>query len=534
MGNTVFSKATKSSKAVEAASMFGLVAVFVFLEVSFGPFSSTAEYLAATVPAMKTYSMVLVGGGFIGLSVYSASRRVELRHEIKAREEVESSFELFQIADSVTGLPNRKGLECVLNQRIETSGTASITMLGIEICNFDTIMSVHGAETADRVLVAIAERLVMLSQDGDFMSRGDDATFYVVKSCGTADERRFRMDWITEAVADFASSGVQVDNLKLQVYVTFGVLSTDSHQDHAAGWNAEALLRRVDFALHRARARGHEAVEVFDEKMEQGLHERAMVEANLADAIEAGEVVPYFQPFINLETNQVTGFEVLARWQHPTKGLISPGVFIPIAEDIGVLRMLTLSILRQACMAARDWPSHITLAINISPTDLSNDAVMQDFVKILRETGISPSRLEIEITENAFVEESTAITDVITKLKNEGVSISIDDFGTGYSSLHHLRVLPFDKIKIDQSFIKDMASNEDSRKIVQTVIALGKSLGLPTTAEGIEVGDNRDVLQELGCTIGQGYLFAKPLPQSDVSGFLDNYQTQIEQTAQVA
>ena len=228
------------------------------------------------------------------------------------------------------------------------------------------------------------------------------------------------------------------------------------------------------------------------------------------------------------------GFEILARWEHPEQGLIMPDVFIPVAEESGALHALTLHMLKLACQAARDWPKDLSLAINVSPTDLRNDSMIEAFLQILKETGIEKQRIEIEITENAFIGESGDIADTISKFKQEGMSISIDDFGTGYSSLHHLRVLSFDKIKIDRSFINSMHTDPESHEIVKTIVALGKSLGLPTTAEGIEIDDNRDLLNEMGCATGQGYLYARPLPACDVSEFINSFDNSIEADNQVA
>ena len=209
-------------------------------------------------------------------------------------------------------------------------------------------------------------------------------------------------------------------------------------------------------------------------------------------------------------------------------------MFIPIAEEIGVLPALTVSVFRQACEAAKSWPDMLRLAVNISPTDLRDAAVVEKLMAILGETGIAPSRIEIEITENAFIEEADAIAEALSKVKECGISISIDDFGTGYSSLHHLRILPFDKIKIDQSFIKEMETDSESKAIVEAIIALGASLGLQTTAEGVELVQNEGALEKLGCAIGQGFLFARPLPASEVMGFLNNYGREVEKVLEAA
>lgn len=219
---------------------------------------------------------------------------------------------------------------------------------------------------------------------------------------------------------------------------------------------------------------------------------------------------------IDLATGRLTGFEVLARWLHPTRGQIPPAVFIPIAEESGLLSRLTTKLLRQACLSARTWPPHIKIAVNISPVDFKNPWLAQEILQILTEVGFPPQRLEIEITESALVVDHEQATQTLLSLKNQGISIALDDFGTGYASLHQLRMLPFDKIKIDQSFVKTMRENTDSRMIVKAIIGLSGSLGLPTTAEGIETSGNADILRDLGCTLGQGFLYSEAVPAKAV------------------
>lgn len=528
MGLQVAKRDIRIQTPVEVASIAGIVAVFVFVELNFQLFTLAGEGLFDAAPFLRNYSTAALGGGWLGLCIYSLRRRRQVQEEMSARISVEEDYELQRITDPVTGLPNRHGFELVLGMRLTEQAGEPVTIMSTEICNLDTITAVHGGQTAQAIEVRVARRLADLLSETDFIARGDQGVFYVLTAGLDADSNRFRADTIIETMTDQASSGIEVGAMALQAYVTFGLLEVDG--GHAGEWSADDILRRVDFARHKAKLRGHEAVEVYSESMETALHERAEVEATLAQAIRDGEIVPYFQPLIDLNTRRVSGLEVLARWQHPERGEISPTVFIPIAEDIGLLRTLTLSILRQACVAAGAWPEDVKLAINISPTELREPAAMDRFMAILHETGMDARRIEVEITENAFIEEAGSIASAIATMKTEGISISIDDFGTGYSSLHHLRILPFDKIKIDQSFVRDMATNPESKAIVESIIAMANSLGLKTTAEGIEAGPNEGMLQELGCSVGQGYLYAKPLPQSEVAAFLDNYYSQLADT----
>ena len=233
---------------------------------------------------------------------------------------------------------------------------------------------------------------------------------------------------------------------------------------------------------------------------------------------------------IDLSSGRLTGFEVLARWLHPVRGSIPPSIFIPIAEETGLLGRLTTKLLRQACTSARDWPRHIKIAVNISPVDFKNPWLAQEILQILTEVGFPPQRLEIEITESALVVDHDQASRTLLSLKNQGVSIALDDFGTGYASLHQLRMLPFDKIKIDQSFVKTMRENTDSRMIVKAIIGLSGSLGLPTTAEGIENVGNADILRDLGCTLGQGFLYSAAVPAQQVPQVLEMIEHHADET----
>ncbi|MCP4183125.1 MAG: EAL domain-containing protein [Hyphomicrobiales bacterium] len=528
------SKPVMSGTKTEIACIVSLVTIFIVLELNFGIFRAFSVEMSRLFPNIKEYYTALVGGCGVGLCFFSYRRRVDLNREIKTRLSVEKDFELYQICDAITGLPNRVGLNSVLNEHLANVGSNPFSLLGIEIRNHDTIAGVHGVECAERVEIAIANRLATLVEPDDYVSHGDQAKYYVIVTGSMSEERLIRIGNIIDSVSEYANAGIDTIDLKLQAYLSFATIDSQMMSGKRCGLDANEVMQRVDFALFKARSHGHGMVEHFDDEMEAALCERAQVEASLNNGIHNEQIVPYFQPFINMENNKVAGFEILARWEHPVRGQISPGTFIPIAQDAGILGAITLSILKQACVAACGWPDHIKLAINVSPTDLSNVEMIDNFMQILHETGINPNRIEVEITESAFIEEADDISGAITKLKSAGTSISIDDFGTGYSSLHHLRILPFDKIKIDQSFVKNMTNDSESRAIVEMVIALSKSLGLPITAEGIEHEKNHKLLKELGCTIGQGYLFAKALPAFEVEPFLKNFEIESENVGKAA
>jgi EAL domain-containing protein (putative c-di-GMP-specific phosphodiesterase class I) len=250
--------------------------------------------------------------------------------------------------------------------------------------------------------------------------------------------------------------------------------------------------------------------------MDARLRERKVIETDLRAAVESGAIDAYFQPVMSLADSTITGFEALARWNHPTRGLLAPELFIPIAEDLGLIDKLSYGILRSGCIASRDWPPHTTLAINISPMQLKDPWLSARLLAILTEYGFSPSRLIVEVTENAIIEDIPHVATVFSSLQNAGIRIALDDFGKGYSSLNHLRQLRFDHLKIDSSFVLSMDASE-SLKIVSAIAGLGQALGMPVTAEGVETEASAETLRSLGCEQAQGYLFGRAVTASETA-----------------
>jgi predicted signal transduction protein with EAL and GGDEF domain len=282
----------------------------------------------------------------------------------------------------------------------------------------------------------------------------------------------------------------------------------------------DTLLRSADIAMYAAKKSGKNRSAWFDASMERELQARNELESGLRVAIPRGEIVPYFEQQVELGTRRLTGFEVLARWEHPTRGLVSPESFIPIAEETGMIADLSLSIMRQAFTAARDWDPALIISINISPWQLRDAWLAQKIIKVLTETGFPPQRCEIEITETALFDNLALAQSTVGSLKNQGVRLALDDFGTGYSSLAHLRALPFDRIKIDKSFVTSLTESVDSAAIVNAIARLGESLNLPVTAEGVEDAEIEERLTAIGIGKGQGWYYGKPLSVAGVRRLL--------------
>ena len=272
--------------------------------------------------------------------------------------------------------------------------------------------------------------------------------------------------------------------------------------------------------MYVAKHRGGSRVCAFDPSMEAALAARGAIEADMRAGLGRGEFVPYYQQQIDLETGSLTGFEVLARWMHPRDGIVSPEIFIPIAEANGMIGELSAQVIRQALEEARDWDPGLTLAVNISATQLHDPWLAQKLLKLLLETGFPPERLEVEVTEAALFQNLTLARSTVASLKNQGVKLALDDFGTGQSSLVNLRALPFDRIKIDRSFVSALADDADSETMVNAIAQLGETLGLPVIAEGIEDGAIADKLRAIGLLRGQGWHFGHPLTVEDTRKLL--------------
>ncbi len=275
-------------------------------------------------------------------------------------------------------------------------------------------------------------------------------------------------------------------------------------------------------ALYRAKADGRGTFRVFEPEMDAEIQARRALEIDLRKAMANDELSLAFQPQVSLQTSEITSLEALLRWRHPMRGNISPAEFIPIAEDIGLIAPLSEWVINEACKTAVTWPQNVKVAVNISPTQFRNRSLLPCVQKALKRTGLDPSRLELELTESALLEENETTVTALHELRKLGVRIALDDFGTGYSSLSYLRSFPFDKIKIDQSFVRELFTRPDCMVIIRSIVGLGRGLGMSITAEGVETEEQLAQIHAAGCTEAQGYLLGRPKPASDLdfSGLL--------------
>ena len=418
----------------------------------------------------------------------------------------EARLEQLASFDPLTGMPNRQRLIEEIQQmmiRGERSGHR-LAVIALDIDGFRTINDQFGHDVGDRVLREVGRRIVSSVRQDEIAARLGDDEFVIAINCHNSQDAPMR---VARRIIDLISQPQLLDVLNVDVRATAGV---SLWPDDSA--LPDELLRKADVALARAKAESRGEVRFFQPMMDADLRERSRLQTELKQAILEGQIVPYFQPVVALETGHIQGFEALARWKHPTRGIISPAAFIPFAEDAGLINDLTFSILRAALTEARDWPGEPTIAVNISQKQLSDAKLSGKLLAVLAEVDFPPHRFEVEVTENALASDLHTAKYILYGLKSRGVRISFDDFGTGYSCLGHLAQLPVDKIKIDRSFTRTMHGQEQSATIIKSILGLGQSLGLPVIAEGIETEEDAKTLLAMGCEAAQGFFFSPPLP----------------------
>ena len=451
----------------------------------------------------------------IALILFGWRRYRDLRAEIAERTEVEARAQSLALRDPLTGFFNRRA---VAEQGTEMLDRAAgrgkwAVLLMLDLDHFKNVNDMHGHGVGDSLLKVIATEIARLLPPSSLPARlgGDEfACIFTVDSGARAVIER-----VADAIVTRLGQPFDADGTVTNVSVSCGIAVADQ-----PGATISTMMRRADIAMYAAKQQGRNRFSWFDASMERDLEARTAIEEGLRVGIPRGEFVPYFEQQIDLTTGRLHGFEMLARWNHPTKGLVAPDLFIPIAEDTGVIGELSLSVMRQALAEARDWDPSLTIAVNISPMQLKDPWLAHKLVRVLSETAFPAARLEVEITESSLFENLALAQATVASLKNQGIRLALDDFGTGYSSLGHLRALPFDRIKIDKSFVTSILDNAESAAIVGAIARLGDSLNLPVTAEGIEDEKIEERLRQLGCHKGQGWHYGRPLSLANVRTLL--------------
>lgn len=430
----------------------------------------------------------------------------EVTVQIQNHKEATKQARSLALRDPLTGFLNRRSLSGEVDAMIKTAATRNrvVAMFVIDLDSFKYVNDLNGHHVGDVLLREVGKRIMSALPGSALGARlgGDEfaAAFQFDPSNPAA------VDAVADELVERISLPFDIEKQSVQTSASVGI----TRSDHDCN-GVETLLRRADIAMYAAKHQGKNRAVWFDGSMERMLEERNRVEQGMRRGIPAGEFAPYYEQQIDLLTGKLHGFEVLARWEHPTRGIIMPEDFIPVAEECGLISELSEHVMRKAFTEARDWDQSLTLSVNISPAQLKDPWLAQKIIKLLTETNFPASRLEIEITETALFDNLGIAQSIISSLKNQGIRIALDDFGTGYSSLAHLRALPFDRIKIDRSFVTSINDDNESAAIVDAITRLGSSLGLPVTAEGIETAQIATSLKDLGSMAGQGWHFGKPM-----------------------
>jgi diguanylate cyclase (GGDEF)-like protein len=396
-------------------------------------------------------------------------------------------------------------------------------LLCIDLDLFKEVNDTLGHPIGDKLLKLVAERLRECARETDVVARLGGDEFAVV---AVAAEQPRGAIVLAQRIIAALSSPFDLDGHQVVIGASIGIALAPGDSEQGEG-----LLKAADLALYRAKADGRGLYRLFEPEMDAKMQARRTLELDLRKALITNEFELFYQPVVNLALNEVCAFEALLRWNHPTRGMISPAEFIPLAEETGTIVPLGEWVLRQACAEAVGWPDDLKVAVNISPAQFKSRGLALAVTSALAASGLRPSRLELEITESVLLQDSESVMETLHALKDLGVQISMDDFGTGYSSLSYLRSFPFDKIKIDQSFVRDMSGDNDSVAIVRAVAGLGRNLGMSTTAEGVETDQQLEHLRDEGCSEVQGYLFSRPLPASELLPLLDQLRRRMASAA---
>lgn len=428
-------------------------------------------------------------------------------------EERERQISHMAFHDNLTGLANRALLrEHITSSLAVLPSGQSMVLLCLDLDNFKSVNDTLGHPTGDALLCEVARELMDVCPSAFVARLGGDEFAMVIPHGETGAAMLARS--INEAIG----KPVIVNGHRIVASTSIGMAIAP--QD---GGDAVTLLKNADLALYRTKNDGKGGFRFFESTMDAEAQKRRELEIELHDAIKKGELELFFQPLFGLSQNRVTAFEALLRWNNPRRGMVSPIEFISLAEETGLIIPIGEWVIREACRVASRWPDQLRVAVNISPVQFRSSALNRIILQALAESGLAPNRLELEITESLFIADVEGTLASLRSLKALGVRVALDDFGTGYSSLSYLRSFPFDKIKIDRSFIVDLLSHDGATAIIRSITTLAEALGMETTAEGVENIDQLDILRDQGCTQIQGYYFSKPIPAKDVDVLLDKY-----------
>jgi diguanylate cyclase (GGDEF)-like protein len=456
------------------------------------------------LPDGRAFSVInkpITGGGWLAT-----------HEDVTERQRSEERIAHMARHDALTDLPNRVLLLEQLNHEIKRVKRGEcLAVLCLDLDQFKSVNDALGHHIGDELLKLVGERLRGCTRELDIVARmgGDEFAIIMTQMAQATDAAV-----LSKRIRDSVLKPYQIEGHQIVTDISIGISvapmdAVDSNE----------LLRNADMALYDAKGDGRGTFRFFEPEMNTRMKVRRELEMDLRKALATEQFELHYQPLVVLKTNEVNGFEALLRWKHPTRGLISPADFIPIAEETGLIVPLGEWVLKTACNEAVDWPEHIKVAVNLSPAQLNCRNLVNMVTTALAETGMAPHKLQLEITETVLLQNTFTTLATLHELRKMGVQIALDDFGTGYSSLSYLRSFPFDKIKIDRSFIQDLSNGAEPLAIVNAVAGLAKCLNMTSTAEGVETRQQMEVLQAIGCTEMQGYLFSRPRPVHEIRQF---------------
>lgn len=427
--------------------------------------------------------------------------------DITAQRLAEEKVRYMAHYDSLTGLPNRFLFNESLDRALkaETSGAG---LMYLDLDHFKSINDTLGHPIGDKLLNAVALRLEACVRSGDLIARlgGDEFAILV------GGENLKAIDQLASRIIEAVALPFLIDGYEIMTGASIGIAYSPDH-----GSTPEQLLKNADLALYAAKAQGRGRFIRFENGMDSVAETRRELELDLRSALTRDEMRLHYQPLISLNSGEPSGYEALVRWEHHARGTVMPGDFIPIAEETGMVIKIGEWVIRRALAEAATWPEHLSVAVNLSPAQMRSTNLLPTIIHALAQSGVAAHRLELEITESVLMNDSEANIAVLHKLSALGIRIALDDFGTGFSTLNYLRSFPFNKIKIDRCFISEIDSREDCRAIVRSIVSLANSLGMTTTAEGVERQSQLDALRLEGCTEVQGFLFSKAVPSEELS-----------------
>jgi diguanylate cyclase (GGDEF)-like protein len=440
-------------------------------------------------------------------------RTVALFEDITARVKAEERINYMAHYDALTGLPNRayfsEQVELDLERRRARTDDETIMLTLVDLDDFKHVNDTMGHVIGDKLLVQASERLNRVVGPRGVLARYGGDEFMIYRSINVAahDIETDPADILEAFKAPF-----DLDGEIMPVNVSIGIVSSSDRAD-----TLDALMTKADLALYKAKANGKGQAQAFHDEMDTEYRYRQKLKAELKVAVQSGALTLAFQPLIDLKSRRVVACEALARWHHPQLGSIPPSLFIPIAEETGLISDISRWVLREASRECVSWPNEVSVSVNISARDFRNGDVAGMVRDALRTSGLAPSRLELEVTETALIEERDAAISILSALARQGIGIALDDFGTGYSSLSYLQALPFTKLKVDRSFVRDITTNARSLTLLSNVASLGKDINLTVTAEGVETEEQLALIQKhTKVDQIQGFLFGVPLPRREV------------------